>query len=82
MISFGTERGIVTNLMERIYLTSLLSYACSDLSYNNLVGSFPSWIGQENLQLYVYYSLHQYMTLGLNAFFLMMKLTFGSYGLY
>ncbi|KAL0009135.1 hypothetical protein SO802_010637 [Lithocarpus litseifolius] len=26
-----------------------------DLSYNNLEGSFPSWVSQQNLQLYVYY---------------------------
>jgi hypothetical protein len=38
-------------------LTSLKCYAFSDLSYNNLVGSFPSWISETNLQLYVYYCL-------------------------
>ena len=40
-----------------MYLTSLLCYACSDLSYNYLVGSFPSWVSQQNLQLYVCYCL-------------------------
>ena len=36
-----------------MYLTSLLSYFCSDLSYNNLEGSLPSWVSEQNLQLYV-----------------------------
>ena len=36
-----------------MHLTSLLCYSCSDLSYNNLEGSFPSWVSDKNLQLYV-----------------------------
>ena len=36
-----------------IDLSSHYVIACRDVSYNELSGSFPSWINQQNLQLYV-----------------------------
>ncbi|KAJ9687179.1 hypothetical protein PVL29_015863 [Vitis rotundifolia] len=39
------------NIWRTIYSTFPLCYACSDLSYNGLSGSFPSWGNEENLQL-------------------------------
>ena len=48
-------------LMEEIndlYLIPILccTFFCRDFSYNHLSGSFPSWVTQKNLQLYVWVS--------------------------
>lgn len=37
-----------------LYWPSFNSFACRDVSYNRLSGSFPSWVNQPNMQLYVF----------------------------
>lgn len=39
-------------LVYGMLLIIITLYSCSDLSYNELSGSFPSWVGEQNLQLY------------------------------